>query len=84
MSVTEGKDLDLSCNITTDRVDDVRPEVTWYFKKTPDTSLLASHMLARLDRDSLVHSSPHVALSHVDTRSYHLLGRDVCKEKSGY
>ncbi|KAL1772102.1 prostaglandin F2 receptor negative regulator [Sigmodon hispidus] len=84
VSVTEGKDLDLSCNITTDRVDDVRPEVTWYFKKTPDASLLASHMLARLDRDSLVHSSPHVALSHVDTRSYHLLVRDASKENSGY
>lgn len=84
VSVAEGKDLGLSCNITTDRVDDVRPEVTWYFRKTPDAPLLASHMLARLDRDSLVHSSPHVALSHVDTRSYHLLVRDVSKENSGY
>uniref|UniRef100_A0A8C0SEY4 Prostaglandin F2 receptor negative regulator n=1 Tax=Canis lupus familiaris TaxID=9615 RepID=A0A8C0SEY4_CANLF len=84
MSVAEGKELDLTCNITTDRADDVRPEVTWYFSRTPDGTLPGSLMLARLDRDSLVQSSPHVALSHVDARSYHLLVRDVSKENSGY
>ncbi|XP_005389168.1 PREDICTED: prostaglandin F2 receptor negative regulator [Chinchilla lanigera] len=84
VSVAEGKELDLPCNITTDRVDDVRPELTWYFSRTPDSTLPARHMLARLDRDSLVHSSPHIALSHVDTRSYHLLVRDVSKENAGY
>jgi prostaglandin F2 receptor negative regulator len=65
-------------------VDDVRPEVTWYFSRTPDSTVPASHVLARLDRDSLVHSSPHIALSHMDARSYHLLVRDVSKENSGY
>ncbi|KAG8517592.1 Prostaglandin F2 receptor negative regulator, partial [Galemys pyrenaicus] len=84
VSVAEGKELDLPCNITTDRTDEVRPEVTWYFRRTPDGSLPGPHMLARLDRDSLVHSSPHVALSHTDARSYHLLVRDVGKENSGY
>ncbi|XP_036198561.1 prostaglandin F2 receptor negative regulator isoform X5 [Myotis myotis] len=84
VSVAEGKELDLSCNITTDRADDVRPEVTWYFSRTPDRTVPGPHVLARLDRDSLVHSSPHVALSHVDARSYHLLVRDVSKENSGY
>ncbi|XP_077623969.1 prostaglandin F2 receptor negative regulator [Crocuta crocuta] len=84
VSVAEGKELGLSCNITTDRTDDVRPEVTWYFSRTPDSTLPGSLVLARLDRDSLVHSSPHVALSHVDARSYHLLVRDVSKENSGY
>lgn len=83
-SVAEGKELDLSCNITTDRADDVRPEVTWYFSRTPDNALPGAHVLARLDRDSLVHSSPHVALSHVDVRSYHLLVRDVSRENTGY
>ncbi|KAF3813258.1 hypothetical protein GH733_018422 [Mirounga leonina] len=84
VSVAEGKELDLTCNITTDRADDVRPEVTWYFGRSPDSTLPGSPVLARLDRDSLVHSSPHVALSHVDARSYHLLVRDVSKENSGY
>ncbi|KAL0604858.1 Prostaglandin F2 receptor negative regulator [Plecturocebus cupreus] len=84
VSVAEGKELDLTCNITTDRVDDVRPEVTWSFSRTPDSTLPGSRVLARLDRDSLVHSSPHIALSHVDARSYHLLVRDVSKENSGY
>ncbi|XP_055995039.1 prostaglandin F2 receptor negative regulator [Sorex fumeus] len=84
MSVTEGTELDLACNITTDRTDDVRPEVTWYYSRTPDSTLLGSHMLARLDRESLMHSSPHVAISHVDARSYHLLLRDISKENSGY
>lgn len=84
VSVAEGKELDLSCNITTDRADDVRPEVTWYFSRPPDRTVPGPHVLARLDRDSLVHSSPHVALSHVDARSYHLLVRDVSKENSGY
>lgn len=84
VSVAEGKELDLSCNITTDRADDVRPEVTWYFSRTPDRTVPGPHTLARLDRDSLVHSSPHVALSHADARSYHLLVRDVSKENSGY
>lgn len=84
VSVAEGKLLDLSCNITTDRVDDVRPEVTWYFSRTPDSTLPGPHVLARLDRDSLVHSSPHVALSHMDARSYHLLVRDVSRENAGY
>ncbi|XP_023617005.1 prostaglandin F2 receptor negative regulator isoform X2 [Myotis lucifugus] len=84
VSVAEGKELDLSCNITADRADDVRPEVTWYFSRTPDRPVPGPHVLARLDRDSLVHSSPHVALSHVDARSYHLLVRDVSKENSGY
>nr|XP_060477324.1 prostaglandin F2 receptor negative regulator [Panthera onca] len=84
VSVAEGKGLDLTCNITTDRADDVRPEVTWYFSRTPDGTWPGAPVLARLDRDSLVHSSPHVALSHVDARSYHLLVRDVSKENSGY
>lgn len=84
VSVPEGKELDLSCNITTDRVDEVRAEVTWFFSRTPDGSSPARHMLARLDRDSLLHGSPHVALSHMDARSYHLLVRDVSKENSGY
>uniref|UniRef100_A0A667HZA7 Prostaglandin F2 receptor negative regulator n=1 Tax=Lynx canadensis TaxID=61383 RepID=A0A667HZA7_LYNCA len=84
VSVAEGKGLDLTCNITTDRADDVRPEVTWYFSRTPDGAWPGAPVLARLDRDSLVHSSPHVALSHVDARSYHLLVRDVSKENSGY
>uniref|UniRef100_G1LF12 Prostaglandin F2 receptor inhibitor n=1 Tax=Ailuropoda melanoleuca TaxID=9646 RepID=G1LF12_AILME len=84
VSVAEGKELDLTCNITTDRTDDVRPEVAWYFSRSPDSTLPGSPVLARLDRDSLVHSSPHVALSHVDARSYHLLVRDVSKENSGY
>lgn len=84
VSAAEGKELDLTCNITTDRKNDVRPEVTWYFSRTPDTSLPGSHVLARLDRESLVHSSSHVAVSHVDTRSYHLLVRDVSRENSGY
>ncbi|XP_023590648.1 prostaglandin F2 receptor negative regulator [Trichechus manatus latirostris] len=84
MSVAEGKELDLSCNITTDRMDDIRPEVTWYFSRTPDSTLPGSHVLARMDRGSLVHSSPHIALSHVDARFYHLLVRDVSKENSGY
>ncbi|XP_021565550.1 prostaglandin F2 receptor negative regulator [Carlito syrichta] len=84
VSVAEGKELDLPCNITTDRTDDVRPEVTWSFGRTPDSTLPDSRTLVRLDRDSLVHSSPHVALSHTDTRSYHLLVRDVGKENSGY
>lgn len=84
VSVAEGKDLDLTCNITTDRADDVRPEVTWYYSRTPDSTLPGPRVLARLDRDSLAHSSPHVALSHVDARSYHLLVRDVSKENSGY
>ncbi|XP_037356452.1 prostaglandin F2 receptor negative regulator [Talpa occidentalis] len=84
VSVAEGKELDLTCNITTDRADEVRPEVTWYFRRTPDSTLPGPHVLARLDRDSLVHSSPHVALSHTDARSYHLLVRDVSKENSGY
>lgn len=84
VSVAEGKELDLSCNITTDRVDDIRPELTWYFSRMPDSTLPARHVLARLDRDSLVHSSPHIALSHVDARSYHLLVRDVSKENAGY
>ncbi|XP_012314289.2 prostaglandin F2 receptor negative regulator [Aotus nancymaae] len=84
VSVAEGKELDLTCNITTDRVDDVWPEVTWSFSRTPDSTLPGSRVLARLDRDSLVHSSPHIALSHVDARSYHLLVRDVSKENSGY
>lgn len=84
VSVAEGKELDLTCNITTDRADDVRPEVTWSFSRTPDSTLPGSRVLARLDRDSLVHSSPHIALSHVDARSYHLLVRDVSKENSGY
>ncbi|KAM5256219.1 prostaglandin F2 receptor negative regulator [Ctenodactylus gundi] len=83
-SLAEGKELDLSCNITTDRVDDLRPEVTWYFSRTPDSTLPGRHVLARLDRDSLAHGSPHVALSHVDARSYHLLVRDVSRENSGY
>ncbi|XP_029801645.1 prostaglandin F2 receptor negative regulator [Suricata suricatta] len=84
VSVSEGKELDLTCNITTDRTDDVRPEVTWHFSRTPDSAVPGSLVLARLDRDSLVHSSPHVALSHADARSYHLLVRDVSKENSGY
>ncbi|XP_066233353.1 prostaglandin F2 receptor negative regulator isoform X2 [Saccopteryx leptura] len=84
VSVAEGKELDLTCNITTDRADDVQPEVTWYFSRTPDSTAPGPHVLARLDRDSLMHSSPHVALSHVDARSYHLLVRDVSKENSGY
>ncbi|EPY90186.1 prostaglandin F2 receptor negative regulator [Camelus ferus] len=84
VSVAEGKELDLACNITTDRVDDVRPEVAWYFSRTPDSTLPGPRVLARLDRDSLVHSSPHVALSHVDARSFHLLVRDVSKENAGY
>ncbi|KFO30320.1 Prostaglandin F2 receptor negative regulator [Fukomys damarensis] len=84
VSVAEGKELDLSCNITTDRVDDVRPELMWLFSGTPDSTLPTRHVLARLDRDSLVHSSPHIAVSHVDARSYHLLVRDVSKENSGY
>ena len=84
VSVAEGKELDLTCNITTDRVDDVRPEVTWYFSRTPGSTVPGPRVLARLDRESLVHSSPHVALSHVDARSYHLLVRDVSKENSGY
>ncbi|XP_054996202.1 prostaglandin F2 receptor negative regulator [Sorex araneus] len=84
MSVTEGTELDLACNITTDRTDDVRPEVTWYYSRTPDSTLPGPHMLARLDRESLMHSSPHIAISHVDPRSYHLLLRDVSKENSGY
>ncbi|MXQ79536.1 hypothetical protein E5288_WYG007046 [Bos mutus] len=84
VSVAEGKDLGLACNITTDRADDVRPEVTWSFSRTPDSLLPGSRVLARLDRDSLVHSSPRVALSHVDARSYHLLVRDVSKENAGY
>lgn len=83
-SVAEGKELDLTCNITTDRTDDVRPEVTWYFSRTPDNTLPGAHVLARLDRDSLVHSSPRIALSHVDVRSYHLLVRDVNRENTGY
>ncbi|XP_072824031.1 prostaglandin F2 receptor negative regulator [Vicugna pacos] len=84
VSVAEGKELDLACNITTDRVDDVRPEVAWYFSRTPDSTLPGPRVLARLDRDSLVHSSPHVALSHGDARSFHLLVRDVSKENAGY
>ncbi|XP_037682203.1 prostaglandin F2 receptor negative regulator [Choloepus didactylus] len=84
VSVAEGKELDLTCNITTDRADDARPEVTWYFSRTPDSTSPGLHVLARLDRDSLVHSSPHVALSHVNARSYHLLVRDVSRENSGY
>ncbi|OWK04698.1 hypothetical protein Celaphus_00002132 [Cervus elaphus hippelaphus] len=84
VSVAEGKDLGLACNITTDRTDDVRPEVTWSFSRTPDSTLPGSRVLARLDRDSLVHGSPHVALSHMDARSYHLLVRDVSKENAGY
>ena len=84
VSVAEGKDLGLACNITTDRADDVRPEVTWSFSRTPDSTLPGSRVLARLDRDSLVHSSPRVALSHTDARSYHLLVRDVSKENAGY
>ncbi|ELV14145.1 Prostaglandin F2 receptor negative regulator, partial [Tupaia chinensis] len=84
VSVVEGKELDLSCNITTDRADDLRPEVTWYFSRTPDSTLPGAHVLAQLDRDSLVHSSPRIALSHVDARSYHLLVRDVSKENAGY
>lgn len=84
VSVAEGKELDLTCNITTDRADDVRPEVTWYFSRSPDSILPGSPVLARLDRDSLVHSSPHIAMSHADARSYHLLVRDVSKENSGY
>ncbi|XP_036308431.1 prostaglandin F2 receptor negative regulator [Pipistrellus kuhlii] len=84
VSVAEGKELDLSCNITTDRADDFRPEVTWYFSRTPDRTSPGPHVLARLDRDSLVHSSPHVALSHADARSYHLLVRDVSKENAGH
>ncbi|XP_066124282.1 prostaglandin F2 receptor negative regulator isoform X1 [Saccopteryx bilineata] len=84
VSVAEGKELDLTCNITTDRADDAQPEVTWYFSRTPDSTAPGPHMLARLDRDSLMYSSPHVALSHVDARSYHLLVRDVSKENSGY
>uniref|UniRef100_A0A452TCL2 Prostaglandin F2 receptor negative regulator n=1 Tax=Ursus maritimus TaxID=29073 RepID=A0A452TCL2_URSMA len=84
VSVAEGKELDLTCNITTDRTDDVRPEVTWYFSRSPDSTMPGLPVLARLDRDSLVHSSPHVALSRVDARSYHLLVRDVSKENSGY
>ncbi|KAM8786013.1 prostaglandin F2 receptor negative regulator [Rhynchonycteris naso] len=84
VSVAEGKELDLTCNITTDRADDVQPEVTWYFSRTPDSLEPGPHVLARLDRDSLMHSSPHVALSHMDARSYHLLVRDVSKENSGY
>lgn len=84
VSVTEGKELDLACNITTDRADDVRPEVTWYFSRTPDSTWPGPHVLARLDRESLAHSSPHVALSHVGARSYHLLVRDVSRENSGH
>ncbi|XP_075416065.1 prostaglandin F2 receptor negative regulator [Tenrec ecaudatus] len=84
VSVAEGKELDLSCNITTDRTDDIRPEVTWYFSRTPDSTLPGLHVLARMDRDSLVHSSSHIALSHTDPRSYHLLLRDVSKENVGY
>uniref|UniRef100_A0A8C9QK87 Prostaglandin F2 receptor inhibitor n=1 Tax=Spermophilus dauricus TaxID=99837 RepID=A0A8C9QK87_SPEDA len=67
LSVPEGKDLDLSCNITTDRV------VLGYCYGVSNPSLGLSY------RDS-----PHVALSHVDARSYHLLVRDVSKENSGY
>ncbi|XP_036090926.1 prostaglandin F2 receptor negative regulator isoform X3 [Rousettus aegyptiacus] len=84
VSVTEGKELDLACNITTDRADDVRPEVTWYFSRTPDSTWPGPHVLARLDRESLAHSSPRVALSHVGARSYHLLVRDVSRENSGH
>ncbi|KAM4872937.1 prostaglandin F2 receptor negative regulator isoform 2-T2 [Thomomys bottae] len=84
VSVAEGKDLDLACNISTDRLDDVRPEVAWYFSRSPDGALPASHVLAKLDRTSLVHSAPHVALSHTDTRSYHLLVRDVSRDSAGY
>ncbi|XP_030744278.1 prostaglandin F2 receptor negative regulator [Echinops telfairi] len=84
VSAPEGKELDLSCNITTDRTDDIRPEVTWYFSRTPDSTLPGLHVLARMDRDSLVHGSPHIALSHTDARSYHLLLRDVSKENAGY
>lgn len=84
VSVAEGKDLELTCNITTDRADDMRPEVTWYYSRTPDSTLPGPRVLARLDRDSLLHSSPHVALSHVDARSFLLLVRDVSKENSGY
>ncbi|XP_076975884.1 prostaglandin F2 receptor negative regulator [Tamandua tetradactyla] len=84
VSVAKGKDLDLTCNVTTDRADDIRPEVMWYFGRTPDSTAPGLHVLARLDRDSLVHSSPHVALSHVDARAYHLLVRDISRENSGY
>ncbi|KAI5942520.1 Prostaglandin F2 receptor negative regulator [Manis javanica] len=83
-SVAEGKELHLTCNITTDRADSVSPEVTWFFSVVPDSTLPGSRVLARLDRDALVHSSPHIALSHVDARSYHLLVQDVSKENSGY
>lgn len=83
-SVAEGKDLGLTCNITTDQADDVRPAVTWYFSRTPDSTLPGPLVLAQLDRDSLTHSAPHVALSHTDVRSYHLLVQDVSRENSGY
>ncbi|XP_042548194.1 prostaglandin F2 receptor negative regulator [Dipodomys spectabilis] len=84
VSVAEGTDLDLACNISTDRADDVRPEVAWYFSRSPDGALPASRMLAQLDRTSLVHSAPGVALSHTDMRSYHLLVRDVSRDSAGY
>ncbi|XP_058158967.1 prostaglandin F2 receptor negative regulator [Dasypus novemcinctus] len=84
VSVAEGKELDLTCNVTTDRGDDVRPEVAWFFSRTPDGALPGLHLLARADRDSLVRSSPRVALSHVDARSYRLLVRDVSQENAGY
>ncbi|XP_074044639.1 prostaglandin F2 receptor negative regulator isoform X1 [Macrotis lagotis] len=84
VSVTEGNDLDLTCSIATDQKDDIQTEVTWYFSKTPDSSLPDAHILANLDHDSVVHSPLTVTLNRVDMQSYRLLVRDANKDNSGY